>query len=135
MRASVSVGVTEGVVDGKHRSVLRLGDRNLDGATGVEALVQIHALVVEDALQQAALEHITATDQEPFSPAVFSTEHILVSGEGVGDEVACEGDAVLFGKVPIVGGCNTQLGRQLELVGTLDHRPLQGAVRVEVGLE
>ena len=135
MRAFVSVGVTEGIVDSEHRGVLRLGDRDLHGAAGMETFVEVHAVVIEVAVKQAAFEDVTTADQEPFSPAIFGTKDILVFGKGVGDEVACEGDAVLFGEVPIISSGNTQLGRQFELICTLVHSPLQGAVRIDVRFE
>ena len=125
MSAFVIVGVTEGIVDGDDGSVITLGDRNLNRASGMESFVHVSAIVVEDALEQAAFKDITCTDQEPFSPAVFDAKHILVLCEGVGDEVTCEGKALLFGEVPVISSSDTQLGRKLKLVGALDHSPLE----------
>ena len=62
MRAFVAVGVTESIVDGNHRSVLTLRDRDLDRATSMEALVKVHAIVVKDTFEKTALKDITATD-------------------------------------------------------------------------
>ena len=101
----------------------------------MEAFVEVHAFIVEDAFEQAALEDVSTADEEPLSPAVFETGNILVFGEGVGDEVTCEGDALLFGEVPIVGGGDTQLSGKLKLVGTLDDGPLKRAIGIEVGFE
>ena len=84
MSAFVTVSVAEGIVDSDHRSVLLLRERDLDGATGMEAFVEVHAVVVEDAFEQATFEDVASTDEQQLSPAVFHTNDILVFGEGVG---------------------------------------------------
>lgn len=125
MRALIAVSLAERIVDSDNRSILRLVDRDLDGATCIETFVEVSALVVQNALEDAALEGITGAKQEPFSPAIFKTENILVSCEGVGDEVAGDSDTMSLCEEDVVGCGDTQLGRKLELIGALDYSPLE----------
>jgi len=135
VRALEAVGLTERIVDSDHRGILVLGEWHLDRATGMEASVDVHALVIQDAFEDAALEDIASANQQPFSPAVFDTEDVLVLGKGVGDEVTCSSQAMGLSEVEVISCGDAQLGRKLKLVSALDHSPLQRAVGVEVSLE
>ena len=125
MRSFVAIGLAESIVNSYNRSVFSLGDRHLDRAASVEAFVEVHALIIEDALKQTALEDITSAKQEPFSPAVFDTKYILVTSEGVGDEVTGESHTMHLCKEQVVCGSDTQLSGKLKLVSTLDNGPLE----------
>ena len=98
MRSFVAIGLAESIVNSYNRSVFSLGDRHLDRAASVE---------------------------EPFSPAVFDTKYILVTSEGVGDEVTGESHTMHLCKEQVVCGSDTQLSGKLKLVSTLDNGPLE----------
>ena len=66
----------------------------------METLVQVHALVIEDTFEEAAFIDVTATEHEVLFPTVFETKHILILGEGVGDEVTSERQAGGLSDVP-----------------------------------
>lgn len=90
---TVMVGLPEGVIHGKLRGIFLFGDRDLHGAASVEAGVQVHAGLIPLAFPQSAFVSIADADQQILSPAVFQAKDILVFGEGVGDEVTCDGEA------------------------------------------
>ena len=123
--ATIAVGLAEGVIHGEHRGVFSLGDRHLDGAASIETSVEVQAVLIENAAEQAAFIGVTSTEEEHLSPAEFEAADILVFGEGVGDEVRCEGHAHFFCEMPVVRGSDAQLGGQFKLVGTLDDRVLE----------
>ena len=93
MSTAIAVGLAESVICGKHRSILFLAERHLNRDTSAETLVEVHAVVIEDAFEQATFVGVASANSEILSPTVFETQDKLVFGEGVGDEVTCNGEA------------------------------------------
>lgn len=131
VRTLVVPGLPKGIIDSEHGGVLCFGDRYLNGATGAEASVEVHALIVQGTFEETAFVGIAGTDAEVFFPSVFHTKDVLVFGKGVGDEVTCEGHAVHLSHMPVVCAGDAQLRGQLELVNTLDNGMLDGSTGEE----